>query len=553
MFETFFAIYTELVRVDRANGLYDEGIDSLNQAQGRRIRKIEVEHRELLYRDPGSGAETRYIRLRLDRGISWEAVKEAYDAIQRNSGSIEGFYEYRKTPESAPVLLFVKERLQLGGAGSSGTTWMARRRKKEYVIWRADHGANCGHDVGRKAYFESDFTNNESYTRLEGTPESLVDIENGWERLYEESAHQRHHTEHILTGDVLTAWRLVNGGRTKRSGGCMSSIETESSKLQIVRAITQPDGEPVVGMRMDEVDLPKLRYVLSCQQLHAQELASAEKTKTQIGIREAVPKAADLLLKRLWAAGDPYELPLATWLEAHKALAEEGLPRSVDGLRAMQMAVEKLVKRKILIATGEYMQLNRSNLEEEVSKPPTGDVLEALLFPEEFDVIDSDADDCEFSDLSGDEQPSENEGDEPVQTVSTPLRKRTASSSGPKKRGRTKEAATADDEMQNEETSKDRSPKKPRRTRQSTRKTPGNGELRRKSRKTDAGFHVPEIEGEDTMFQELFGDDDLEREFEELADDVDMEDASPESQTQRKQQRDSEIAQALFGDFEDDA
>merc|ERR1712019_139381 len=132
VFDTFFAIYQELVRIDKANGTLDDGIENLNQFHGRIIREVEMANREVLYTDPATGAETQYVKLHLDRGISWESVKEAYDALAHDQRSIAGFWAYRRQPESNPYYFFLKEKLQVGGA--DGDTWLARRRRKEYTV-----------------------------------------------------------------------------------------------------------------------------------------------------------------------------------------------------------------------------------------------------------------------------------------------------------------------------------------------------------------------------------------------------------------------------------
>merc|ERR1740138_1506596 len=67
-FEAFFAIYTEYVRIDCVNGVYDDGVDNLNQYQGRKIQEIQVATKEVLYVDPVSGAHTQHVRLQLDQG-----------------------------------------------------------------------------------------------------------------------------------------------------------------------------------------------------------------------------------------------------------------------------------------------------------------------------------------------------------------------------------------------------------------------------------------------------------------------------------------------------
>merc|ERR1719424_195667 len=76
IFEVFFAIYSELVRIDKSNGDFDEGVENLNDWHGRKNLRVEIGHSEVLYTDPKSGAETCYHTLSLDRGTSWEMANE---------------------------------------------------------------------------------------------------------------------------------------------------------------------------------------------------------------------------------------------------------------------------------------------------------------------------------------------------------------------------------------------------------------------------------------------------------------------------------------------
>merc|ERR1712048_1492143 len=166
-------------------------------------------NREVLYTDPATGAETQYVKLHLDRGISWESVKEAYDALAHDQRSIAGFWAYRRQPESNPYYFFLKEKLQVGGA--DGDTWLARRRRKEYTVWRADLGVVGSGNGGlnKDVYYDFNFTSNDCYQRLDGSRDELEEIEKGWRQLYESSASSRLAVEHMLCGDVLSAWRLV--------------------------------------------------------------------------------------------------------------------------------------------------------------------------------------------------------------------------------------------------------------------------------------------------------------------------------------------------------
>lgn len=399
LFDVFFAIYTELVRIDRENGDYDDGVQDLNWRHGQKIQHIEVDHREVLYRDPISCAETHYVCLRLDLGISWEVVKAAYDSVPKHAGSIEGFYVFRQPNGEEPRYVFVKELQRLGGAGASGASWMARRRTRQFVLWQADAGVRSGLC---SVISEAAFLMDHRFEHLDGSEDSLREAEEGWKRLYEQSVSSRMHFEHVLTGDVLGAWRLATG----------SAAKGMRSALKIVRAITQPSGEPVVGMRLLEDELVDLKYIFSCRQVSAQEELNAARGE-QASINELALLVAEKLLSFLAEAKDR-SLPLGSWIQVHKLLAEEGVPKSVDGLRAVQLAVDLLQKRKLIQNEG----INISIPED--AKIPTGQKLESLLFPQNFELGSEDE--------SGDDEDGEGEDsqDDEVSKPSKPRRKRDA-------------------------------------------------------------------------------------------------------------------------------
>jgi len=140
-----------------------------------------------------------------------------------------------------------------------------------------------------------------------------------------------------------------------------------------VRANTEPDNMPVVGMRVTEDELPHLKYVLSCQH------TSATEEKQPTTIREVALATADELLKRL----KDCPLPWSSWLQMHKVLAAEGkVPSSVDGLRGVQQAVERLTGKGLVTMGEGTMTCSESG------DLPQGEALEIRLYPEEFFAAD---------------------------------------------------------------------------------------------------------------------------------------------------------------------
>jgi len=281
----------------------------------------------------------------------------------------------------------VRERQQLGGAGSGGATWISRRRKKQYVMWRADSS-----DLAR-VYAAEEFTSDERFRRLDDTPAELEAARQGWTSLYNSSVQSRVVFEHVLTGDVLTAWRLVAG---------TAGPKTDRSKLEIVRALTHPDNVPVVGMRVSEQQLPKLKYVLSCQHQAVREQMDA-KAAQQPNVRGVTLSTAEAILQHFERTASGM-LPYSSWMDVHKALVDEGVvPKSIEGLRGVQLAVDLLERRKI-ITVGEKEMVLKAKIDGPL---PAGEDLERKLFPGEFFTPADDEDGSGGSDGEASEVDSE--------------------------------------------------------------------------------------------------------------------------------------------------
>jgi len=193
--------------------------------------------------------------------------------------------------------------------------------------------------------------------------------------LYDATAKARLTFEHLLTGDVISAYRLVAGP------------SVTENRLQIVRAVTLPDNQPVVGMRVLDTDLESMKYVLACQQeaVTLQSKDMAEKLKESI--HDIAINSADILLQRLKEA-ENFSLEFASWVDLHKVLAEEGLvPRSVEGLRGVQQGVSRLEKKGLIWVRDGVIVLQENPDKRKLAQ---GEDLEVEMFPEEFDRVSDD-------------------------------------------------------------------------------------------------------------------------------------------------------------------
>jgi len=484
LYDAFFGVYYELVRIDKANGEFDEGVENLNDWHGRRIQRVEIEKTEVLYTDPASGAETSYNVLTLDRGVDWDCVKEMFDGLPPNSS--EGFYSIRQSSSGKPEYLFVKERAQVGGAGESAASKHARRRRKQYVVWRPDFGSGS-----RDIILDSQLSD-PTYEKI-GDIEQLNEVKAHWEHCYNNTESERLIRIHVITGDVLTVWRLVKNDKENPQ---------DNDRLHIVRAITQPDGLPVVGLQVQEGDMPALRYVLTCQNEAAREKDSTPKKS----LRDTTMDVAKLWTKRIREAPDR-TLKCTSWFDVHKILAAEGLvPRSATGMRGVQSAVERLYKSKVLCLTKDDEMT--ANLDVDLE-----DELEQLIFPEEFvtDAAPAPRGDGLLEeweeDLLAEADDFEDDDDGDGKEASTPSKPKAditrASLLGKRKFNMVKKTEPKTDKSSNKEKKhKDKKEKK--------HKSGKKDKKEKKRRKEQDGDNDDEKENDPELFEDLFGasDDD---------------------------------------------
>merc|ERR1712190_253609 len=115
--------------------------------------------------------------------------------------------------------------------------------------------------------------------------------------------------EHLLCGDVLTAWRLVAApSNVQHYADEIEGQPLGKQALRIAR-VTTKEGQPVVGIRVSEELLPQLRYVLSCQHQSVREQPKCAKDIDPSGagssdVQDLVTLVAGKLLQQLQEAED---------------------------------------------------------------------------------------------------------------------------------------------------------------------------------------------------------------------------------------------------------
>lgn len=240
---------TRLEEADREAGILDEGVVSLNR-HGRfgRLRRVEELSSERLCATRGREMHLR--RLRLDRGLSWEAAQAMLAAAAPDEHGCQGVYMRPLDHAASEPLIVLRRRARLGHA--------------EYVL-HYPHVPSSGLLEGLVC----------TAARLRSSrllccesPEDLAEAEHSWRCQYENSETQcihaqRHRAcnqpgcmmgkrcfeETMLTGQILAQWDLVSDA----IGGL--------SRSPLVR--TQlGDGRILVGLLLPAGAEPGLRQAL---------------------------------------------------------------------------------------------------------------------------------------------------------------------------------------------------------------------------------------------------------------------------------------------------
>lgn len=342
LFDAVAELYAHLVALDRADGSFDNGLESLDR-QGRRKASVSVAHKEVLYKDPETGAETTYVRLRIDRGISWPAAKQTFE--NDCDGDPEGFY-WRQKGAQREVVLAVARPLLRGARGPGEDEDDEDDEDKQYDLYHPEGIAarHASRSVTRETLRGSSFRRTRDAERAE--------VEQTWKALHAAGADSRFADEHVLSGSILNTWAVVGSAVSYVPGSHSSKRGDKSTrKIPLVRAQLAGGGS-VVGVRVRPGCLQEVRYALQSllEQSQAERAGVPKMLKASPAedhaTEEVEPPDVESLSEHLEACLKKMPGQSAVWhgwAGAHKALVADGLVDSgARGMLAAQEAMEGL-------------------------------------------------------------------------------------------------------------------------------------------------------------------------------------------------------------------
>eukprot|EP00927_Polykrikos_kofoidii_P034776 TRINITY_DN29426_c0_g2_i1.p1 TRINITY_DN29426_c0_g2~~TRINITY_DN29426_c0_g2_i1.p1 ORF type:complete len:1390 (-),score=218.51 TRINITY_DN29426_c0_g2_i1:250-4419(-) len=376
LFEIVQALYAREVRLDKAAGTYDAGLETLNRRHGNRV-KIKIASKEVLFTDPDTGAETTYVRLLLDRGLPWEAAERLRDERCEEVRG-DGLYWWRGSVgangcDGLPVpALAVAATSPISGqpAGGGGGSGSEDDEDDPPLILYTPQGAltklpGASRRITCASVFSSD------RFRRAG-PQDFDEIARVWRTQYlkagdasPDSPESRFRQEHILAGSILNVWgavgAVVRGSSSKRA-----------DHLPLMRA--RPDGEDdaVVGVRVDPARLGEVRYALSAlleSRLTADTAAPSAANMSdaaQLGKRVTAVKKEEVDVEtvpvpsfnvvhtfvkaHLEKLPDECDKSWMGWSDVHACLLAQKLAdNSADCVVAVQHWVNEMIRMRILL------------------------------------------------------------------------------------------------------------------------------------------------------------------------------------------------------------
>ncbi|CAK9070815.1 unnamed protein product [Durusdinium trenchii] len=255
LFDAVAELYMHLVDLDRASGAYDGGPEILDRRRGTKA-EVRLVHREVLFKDPVTGAETAYARLQLDRGMSWEKANEVLESRQRGRA---GFYWCPRAP--SPLVLAVP-RPRLHGLRAGAASDDDESDADLDLHWPQGPPAEHGWEqhVSSAKLRKGDFFH-------KAGADELPNVSTIWKRLHGSSADLagRWEDEHVLTGSILSTWAVLG---TAISGASTYS-RLKVQRIPLVRA-KLPDGGAIVGVRVRHERLQEEADQLGVRKLSAE-------------------------------------------------------------------------------------------------------------------------------------------------------------------------------------------------------------------------------------------------------------------------------------------
>lgn len=353
LFDAVQSLYAHEVRVDQEAGVYDDGLEALHKSHGQNLR-IELVHRETIFTDHQTGAETTYIRLKLDLGMSWESADKLAE-LRCEEVRGDGFYMWRRDGVDVPALAV---------ACPSRPSDEEDEDKRRFILYTPKDGALVKLP-GSANRINLDILTSTGGLRHVGATSS-ANLRSTWKGQFDFAGQMpvgtpesRFIEEHVLGGSILNVWGAVGSAVRGRPGGA-------AERLPLVRARPSNIKEAIVGVRIDPNRLQEIRYALNA--LHessltcSQDVVNDSNRKTSESTQEefhlpAVVKVdpptydqvMDCMRQHLSTLEGEFDEEWNGWVQVHEFMVGNGLAdNSAECVVAVQHWVGELLRLKIV-------------------------------------------------------------------------------------------------------------------------------------------------------------------------------------------------------------
>lgn len=351
-FDAFTRMFEEKTMEAEVNGELDRGVRSLNDRRGDWEVVATETSREVLHKDPRTGAETYAVNVNLDTGYPWERAEAYFQrSIARSRDELEGFYqegfwdigrmdvrwdlEHYVLITRAPIF------------GSYGVVY--------YWLFRPTGWSNA---FGGKLVTDTALLGFRQTKLRKVTLEDLGRVERGWRRQYAVSEHNCIHIQHgqrckhrglcqqgqrsvtasVISGNILSIIGSLQGALSctrRHLEDHEGNAVRASGALQLTKALTQEGGR-VVGIEVYDNEMASVRYTL-------EHMADARPSE----IRESSDaELIEVLVQHVGAQPGS----LATWREAHTLLARDGyVEQGGNSHRWVRQVYEGMIKERLVV------------------------------------------------------------------------------------------------------------------------------------------------------------------------------------------------------------
>jgi len=348
LFDEFAKLFEAKTREAEARNDLDAGVHSINEGRGDWEVVLSETSRELLHKDPRTGAETHAVHLRYDTGYLWERAAAVHAALD-GADKFEGFYQESFFDIGSRSYCWNYEHFLLVVVADD-----CNSGDETQYYWAYYPHLGCRIGMSGKA-ITRDLLKGLLRGRLRkvgARPEDLMRVEKGWRRQHKESERLCLHKQrgqkcknmrHCLNGLRARPITIVSGNLLSVLGYVRDALcqgGTAAVKVPLTKAITREGGR-VVGVEIFADEMDRVRR-------------SLQNAEHSYASRAPAVEDDDFLQEALLQHAGSEPGAISSWKDAHSMLCSEKL---VDPGPASQGRVKHifdgLVKKGVLVFTAD--------------------------------------------------------------------------------------------------------------------------------------------------------------------------------------------------------